>query len=829
MLCGILAGCGGESSVAAGAPASVSAPAPSRALRFGQIYLGSQNIRQAAGATVSASTPAGQVVKAAVADSCGAFRLQELPPDAIVTARLTNGMTLEARQDGSGWIWISAGTTMVSRYLRAHPEATLESATALVKQYLQVPAAVDLGRGLEDTWRSPFSWSTFLQRAGDAPQAFLDQQVARVGTGQTVSFRAPAPYPNLYRALHGALPNSVSGASLSRADDPLVSSDEEAGAESTSVLGAVFSNFIEGGISLSIMSDAIGWVTNILGIGPGSKQSQELTEIINDLETLQLTEAQNQAYNVYTAAITSTGAGSAVTSVNTIQSDWQGFVNSNDGFGAANILNTNFLTLQNNLNSLTKFVLGDNQQNSPGVTLYGMAIEATYGITSPSGTYLMLNLRSNAILEPIQAMLDYYTGYMTVAATLLAEWGHQDPGILGLTVQTTTGSQIANSNTYTSNLALASQSLQSAGNTIVQAQQLVPPAFASGDVLYDCQNELMWYLPVYGVVEESDAEVLAFQLNVPGIAGNGDWGVPSEAQLQILRNQALAVNPSNVNAGLTSLGFGNIPSSGDFEVWDNSGDEYNFSKGKDVAESSLNQVMLVRSAPSSDDANATLPSLSSAVSGLTFTGPGSFSSPLLSTGTYSFGGSASRSGVPTINSAYYVSNDESILSVFNVPGLGGVLSSHNATLGSFTESICTSLGGGTNGGVITRTMTSQTWDSPVSGTPRTLQAVLITPANSTVSQNSLNGNPAAAQLYCYATALYSDQTFADITNNVTWSITNSTTSNAFFTNNGMGGLTAEGNELNLLQALGMTTLTITATYQGTPYSGTVRTSFVTGP
>lgn len=825
-LCATLAGCGGESSVVAGpGPSSVSAAGPASSQRIGQIYLGAQNYRQAAGASISV---AGTDVKQVVADSVGAFRLPQLPPGAVVRARLTNGMTLEAVDDGSNWLWISPGTTFVSRYLAAHPQESRSSAEARVRQYLRVPGSVDLGRGLEDTWRSPFSWTTFLQAAGNHPQGFLEQQVARVGTGQTVSFRAPAPYPNLYRALHGALPNSVPSASpqplakgaLVAADDD--DDDDDGDGESGSLMGAVFTNFVEGGISLSIMSKAIGWVTNALGIGAGSQEQQELEEIITDLETMQLQTAQNQAYNVYTSAISDTGAGSAVTNISTIQTAWQNDVNTNNGFGAANTLSTYAISLQQDLGSLSKFVLGGSQ-NSPGVTLYAIAIEAVYGNSSPEGANLMLDIRTNSIIDSVQAMLDYYTGYMNTAATLLAEWGHQDPGILGLTVQTGSGSVLANSNTYVSNLQAAASYLQNTTGTIVQAQQLVPPAFASGDVLVDCENQLMWYLPAYDVGSYSGAGPAAEFLNVPGVAGPGEWSVPSESQLQTLRTLALAADPSSVNQGLINLGFYNIPTSGDFEVWDSDGREYSFSKGQDISQigsSDENQLLVVRQCPTSADTNQTLAATSNQVSGLGFTGSGTQSSPLISQGNYPV-----RNSVPTINAAYYTTNNGSLLSVFNVPGLGGVLTPLSSAVGSFTEAFCITLSGSAGGGLITRNITTQSFNSPITGGSPTLQAVLITPANSTVSQNSLNGsNPSAAQLYCYATALYSNNTFADVTNSTTWSVNNST---AFFTNNGQGGIQSEGNELNLPQTLGQSTLTITANYNGANYTGTVSTTFVT--
>ena len=69
---------------------------------------------------------------------------------------------------GDTIVYLHSATTLVSAYLRKHPERSLPEAEAVVKRFLQIPASCDIGAGLRGNKNPYFSHTAFLNAAAAA-------------------------------------------------------------------------------------------------------------------------------------------------------------------------------------------------------------------------------------------------------------------------------------------------------------------------------------------------------------------------------------------------------------------------------------------------------------------------------------------------------------------------------------------------------------------------------------------------------------------------------------------------------------------------------------
>ena len=96
----------------------------------------------------------------------------------------------------TGIIYINIVTTMVSAYLDEHPDKTLDEATMIVKNFLEIPADVDIGSGLNASMQY-FSHHMFIAAAAShgGVNQYIDQLVAQMGsvTGATHPFSGGTP------------------------------------------------------------------------------------------------------------------------------------------------------------------------------------------------------------------------------------------------------------------------------------------------------------------------------------------------------------------------------------------------------------------------------------------------------------------------------------------------------------------------------------------------------------------------------------------------------------------------------------------------------------
>jgi hypothetical protein len=217
------------------------------------------------------------VTPASRSDGGGFFTVGTgLTADYRVLAHLDGGPTLslEVRGGGRAWLWIDGITTMISRYMRTHPGVPLEDATDRVKRYLGIPSYVQPGSGLGDTRRSSFSWSAFVAAAGSTPlDQFLDQQVARVDTGQTIPFRKPDPYPAIDAVLSGVPVVSARRSSAIAQADGHTLSDFLFGV-GTGVVGNLITGVVQWGVGYSTEKCVL------------NTASADVTDLENDLQAI---------------------------------------------------------------------------------------------------------------------------------------------------------------------------------------------------------------------------------------------------------------------------------------------------------------------------------------------------------------------------------------------------------------------------------------------------------------------------------------------------------------------------------------------------------------
>ncbi|MHB8909531.1 MAG: hypothetical protein ACYDAA_11705 [Syntrophales bacterium] len=129
-----------------------------------------------------------------------------LPPDFRVAAKAGNregaAFPSELRADvrkfdpETGIIYLNVVTTMVSAYLDGHPDKTLDEATLIVKEFLKIPAGVDIGSGLNGSGQY-FSHRLFIEEAaphGGVSQ-YIDQLVAQMGGGTGATHPFPGGEP----------------------------------------------------------------------------------------------------------------------------------------------------------------------------------------------------------------------------------------------------------------------------------------------------------------------------------------------------------------------------------------------------------------------------------------------------------------------------------------------------------------------------------------------------------------------------------------------------------------------------------------------------------
>lgn len=772
------------------------------------------------GVRIVGLTVDGRQVAAGETDTAGNFRLAGLPSNGRVEAHLSDGYRLSvAYRDGPpSWLWISGATTLVSRYQQAHPELSLGDAEAAVRRHFGIPPEIDLGSGLGDTWRSPFSWTAFVEAAGDTPlETFLVEQVNSVG-GNPVSFRRAHPYPAL-------------SAALGRSTSPLTSvrSQGSAGAFLSTLVDNTAADLVTDGITAGF-----GWICEAAGLGTRGETS-EIQDILDDLTKLSEQITLDQYSDDYKNAVTA-----LTTPVSNIESHTIYFINNSttNPEGTATDLNlyvTGTPNLSADMSLIRDYLLGDTVQK-PMLFEFSSWLQGSYGITTPSAENLFLDIRSNKILDEVQSQLDYYRGYQVLGLNLAVEWAHLDPSTFS-EVFTSGG------NTMPGRVTDVLADIDITTRDLKTEQMMVPPAtIASDDVFVDLRSGTMYYLSIFPVTEAKDIPQQAIDFGLG--PWNNCWYPATIEQSRDLRDLALQLNSDDYISGLKSLGFTGVPDSGLETYCGFPGGEYSTLKWNTDEEISRGdglanyQYILARQCPgilSFFDSPAG-PQPEDAGTLAATSRPASIvaqpsASGVTAAATYNYiavnqfvGWIAEVQRVVDVTDlVVWTSSDRGQVTVSNVPASNGKTIFHSAApIGEITATLLTAATESAT--MLTNPLTSTVDFSNLPGTPTNpvVASIMVVPLNQNFDGVGAVGNTQVVE--CYATGFRNDFTVVDLTENVDWSV-RSTSGLASFDG-------VKKNQLNLPLAMGDDSQVILNVSYEDPESGqtvngtaTITTSF----
>ena len=487
-------------------------------------------------------------------------------------------------------IRITLLTTLTSRYLRMHPELSLDEAQSRLKAALDIPEIVDPVIGISEP--SPFFsdiefWQTAGRGGGWVPftQSLLDQ----LGQGQAQSFlltqadldtpvagleSALAPIAELARTRlqarlatgHQALnqgEKATRSPSIALLEGPSTLHGQFLLGTTTGVVG----NTITFGV-LHAGKAVFGWAANQLGLNYGTTgQLQEIEATLNQIDALLEsldTEVKDANLEQQLSALNTDLA--PVQSANTsLQSALIGANITNEPFSPP----PNLATLIGDVTSpdyatVLTDVQGGLQGSSKAImSAVGIAMNQGLGVDTP-GSVQSMPWRNNYVLFQLLNLYNYYATEQTVALNLYSEQAHNytvnpDP-VLGV-------------NQFLPNLQKATSALKT------QRQQL-PFPLTNSDVLVDYENGIMWIATMQAPCTFGEANATAQSLVVGLYLPDGtqviydDWRLPTYGECLALQNRGKYCNqhdpnvPVNSNnaypdtgqatSGLPALGFFNV-------------------------------------------------------------------------------------------------------------------------------------------------------------------------------------------------------------------------------------------------------------------------------
>ena len=858
--------------------------------RVGVLHLGTSSTQ--ANLQVRGYDASGRVVGTTTTDARGSFVLKNIPSDGLVVIE-TKEVTLSAPVNGQKFLWVTGVSTLVSRYLQANPEQSLTQAQQAIARYLDIPAGTSVQGTFGQSWHSAFSWPVFVQRAGATPlDAFLDQQAAAAAQGQVAYFREPHPYPALYSALGnelhpGNVPDGVQLLGQVRAQD---------GEVAASFLKTLVDNVTADVIANEAtngLDKAFGWLGSLLGLNKAveiAELQNAIKELLEDVENLSIevqTDIEQDEFDSINEAL-----NPAIIRIGQQSLNYLNLANLAPSYPpgvpvvSVDPTVTAFATglrayatdptdsLQDDLALLRKYLQGKGGTQNP-ILLYASLVQNEKGNTTPGGSTLFQDFRSNALQDQTAKVLDYYRAYQLLGINLLAENAHMDSSTLGL-------SNTQQTNTIATGIESASTQIGLVTEDLAIEGQLVPPStLFSDEVLVDRHSATMWYLPMQS---SNEVDYIA-NFNV-----NGDdqytWYTPTPEQLGTLRGYALNAGGQDVATGLQNMGFTGLPTSGDIIVacasngaytgFQSESDDwtvYDLTTGTPSTYGDYNKlpefgVLLVRNSPGytttvgSDDGllsyqaddlgnlQAVLPiSLfyDIAVTGL-IRGSWDYSVEVgyyqlvddLDADIQTLTFQAQTSDGPVLPPSWTVQTDTpSAVSISNVPQEGGTLTylKPGQPFQDTDYGIATVVTGasGTPQGSTTLSTTaictipfwqliplqsSADYNAPA---PQ-LSSILVTPTNRIFEQDLPPGG--ALDVNFFATGFYDNGTVEDLSFKATWSVAqgqSSGTGSAVFNPN---GFSTTVNQLRMPKTLNGTSLTITASYQDPNTTGVVSGSAV---
>ncbi len=475
-------------------------------------------------ASVTARAADGTVLAETITNATGNFMLEgRLPASYRVESRLAGGsLAFAAEVRAPSFVVVNVPNTLVSRYLQAHPQASLEQAESLVRARLSLPAEGGLDF-IEDGPRVDFSHLAFFSAASanGGCESFLARLAAE---GQ------PVPRFRLTRETLGGQDEGLEAElrpllALARSQPRLLET-----LSTSSVLAA--GGFLLSGVGDSILStlteNTLAWITTSLGWNVGTAGALEtiqdqLDELADELDTLELEGAANGANTALTSVVSSTSVlvSDQSAAVQVAVSD--GITNrpttSVNGSLTTLLASLGSYQAATNLGQIQTFMLGLNDNTNLITTNLKLLLNQSYGIQQSGQPF---PVRSSFLLDQALDTFNFYQGYQALAANYLVEQAHpvvpiQPPAINLLQARTSTD--------------------QAAYQVALQRMQL-PPYPASDLIFVDLQYGLMWCTSVQAPMSYNDA--INFVDKFSYSAGSltfEDWRLPTTLEIQALQNR----------------------------------------------------------------------------------------------------------------------------------------------------------------------------------------------------------------------------------------------------------------------------------------------------
>lgn len=483
------------------------------------------------GLPAQAVDPSGTVLASTHTTSSGSFQLHfaaaPVPDNYRITVTQNDGteLAVEVRDSQRRMHWVNGLTTMVSRYARAHTDLPLEAVERRVATLLQIPEDRDLGSGLGDTWRSPFSWSAFVEAARDTSlNDFINVHVLAIDADETTAYRKPDPHPAIHRLLgrdfsFSTGPNAEAGVAM---EEGIFAPTGGAIDFAVNVLGGVVGNVVTG-----LVKGSIGAIFEACGINYGEAEIQnelgqiestldevqstvdaiqtEVQEVLGELDEIEqrlilqfddlaLQEAQQTAAEII-ARVKSYYLDYYIPGVTAInQAMTSGQQTPGQVFSAPPAAAQTFVAqmrdysagdMMSDFTALNDLMLGTGGQPCLPLLL-NRAMANRLGSSNPAGDSMFIDVRSNFVLEELMDASDYYRAYQILLYNLISEYRHIDETSFPL------GSGEPPSNVAPDNLNSLFEQMQQLSANLSASLQLTPtPTIAQDDVII--VRGSMWY------------------------------------------------------------------------------------------------------------------------------------------------------------------------------------------------------------------------------------------------------------------------------------------------------------------------------------------------
>ena len=470
--------------------------------------------------------------------------------------------------------WLGPVSTIASRYRILHPGVVIGEAERMAAEHLGVvpPAATAADAQLDhdphtsfgDSHRSSFSWSQFVADAGTMPlDAALDVVVAELGTSTPPrNHRKPHPYPALASLLRDGVGSGVGkGGGYPWSEKGGKKWLAEGIGEDAHYLGT---------------STLAGTLLAQLGWGqrsdPTAGYLAALEQLDDDVRALQSAAIassyeiawRNTVQSVNPACTRILAAHNLFATYVTpgVMAPRQAALVLRDySQQSAGGMTQDFTTIRDAL-------VGRATPNGPLASIYAAHLMLeNCGLQNPIAGLLYLELRTNAWLEQLQQVQDYYLGCLFLSMNLQMEYANLDPFTFPMVGGT--GNSMAARINLVSLLAygnnLATPPTPGFFADVVAAQQLTPPpTIGHDDILVDSvaangARPTFWVqtlLPGSSSMPNNLNTVGGFAL---GPWRTGSFRLPSTAEVLNLRDRALVASGGDVLDGLRKLGFQNVP------------------------------------------------------------------------------------------------------------------------------------------------------------------------------------------------------------------------------------------------------------------------------